>query len=314
MRVTVKTLRFMPKAWIQMWTLTRDCNVEISARGLLVDGTDDLVQEFFVVDQECSGVITKMDSEAVETLNLQLMTDGHDLQNLCVYWHSHVNMGTSPSPTDEKTFASMANGRFLWSLITNKSGAAAALAGKGVAEKDLYVRLDLFDPDNHAKDTVRRMTLHEVGYAVYYGSLVPKVWAKESLEKVRPEPAKVYAPPANQHPNKPWTPKAPLAGKGATKITDNNGNQVEIKHYGQREIRHGQNDNHRLGDWRDHEDAWPGIHRGYQMEQRRAALQDQIDPYDHEELSITNAMLEKLTLEELQEMADKYDLGGDGGE
>jgi hypothetical protein len=182
--VQTKKLLFTPKAWIQMWRLTEACDIEISALGLLLPGRDDVVQEFYVPKQKCSGVYTEMDDQSLSLLQLELINQGADTSRLRVFFHSHVNMTASPSGTDEATIDRLANGAFMWSIITNKSGAAAALAGKDPGN-NLYLRLDTYDPNSHGNNnSVYRNTVVNCSYGVLYQGTVTNKWIEESLAKV----------------------------------------------------------------------------------------------------------------------------------
>ena len=179
-----KPLYFTHKAWIQMWKLTKECPTEISAMGLLVTGTTNLVQEFFVPEQKCSGVETTMDEASLSEICMRLTTEGYDIANLCVWWHSHVNMATKPSGTDESNIDRLANGRILWSIITNKNGADRALLG-GEPGDGMYIRMDMYDPVKHDdKNSVFRMSIPDCAYGVHLGSVVSKDWVKAGLDKV----------------------------------------------------------------------------------------------------------------------------------
>lgn len=180
-----KILKFTQRAWNQMWKLTLGCEIEISALGILVEGTNDTIEEFFVPKQICSGVSTDMSDDDLMALNVQLIQQGVDLKRICCYWHSHVNMATSPSGTDEATFDRLANGRYLWSLITNKAGAALALSGKPPGD-GLYIRLDTYDPDNHANHASPfRHTLEKCDYKLVHPALEgEKEWVAAALAQV----------------------------------------------------------------------------------------------------------------------------------
>ena len=182
--VQAKTLYFTPKAWVQMWRLTAACDIEISALGLLLPGRDDVVQEFYVPKQKCSPTYTEMLDTELSEMQMALSAEGVDTSRLRVFFHSHVNMAATPSGTDEATIDRLANGAFLWSIITNKDGAAAALSGKEPG-KGFYLRLDTYDPVNHtnAKSVYRNTTLG-CSFSVLYHGLVTNKWVEESLGKV----------------------------------------------------------------------------------------------------------------------------------
>jgi len=182
--VQTKKLFFTPKAWVQMWRLTEACPIEISALGLLLPGRDDVVQEFYVPKQKCSPVYTEMLDNELSVMQMELSAMGVDTSRLRVFFHSHVNMAASPSGTDESTIDRLANGAFLWSIITNKTGAAAALTGKDPGS-NLYLRLDTYDPTNHTSATsVYRNTITNCAYSVLYQGTVTNKWIEESLAKV----------------------------------------------------------------------------------------------------------------------------------
>lgn len=181
MRHIKKTLVFTEHAWYQMHYLAEACSIEISAMGYLQEGTDNVVEGFVVPKQTCTGVSTVMDSDDLLRLQLQMQEEhGVDLSRWCVWWHSHVNMGVSPSGTDEDNIENLASGRFLWSVITNKAAAALAIQHKEV-NTGLYIRLDLFDPKEHSKHSVHRLTLDgsSLEYAVIRNNKAWRDWAKK---------------------------------------------------------------------------------------------------------------------------------------
>lgn len=99
-------------------------------------------------------------------------------------------MAASPSGTDEDTFDRLANGRFLWSIITNKAGVPAALAG-GAVGSNMYLRLDTYDPDHHANHASPfRSTFESCTYRVLIPDTVDKAWFDAALANVqRTQPA-----------------------------------------------------------------------------------------------------------------------------
>lgn len=191
-----KTLGFSAKAWVQMWTLTQKCPTEISALGLLHPTDDCLVQEFFVPKQRCDGVYTAMEDSDLAELSASLEKEGYDLSRLRVFWHSHVDMATGPSGTDLATFDRLANGAFLWSIITNKQGANKALIG-GEPGNGLMIRLDMYDPVKHEKkDSIYRNTVENCNYYVAMRGLLSSKWADAALGQIIGKPQRVFTPPA----------------------------------------------------------------------------------------------------------------------
>lgn len=194
-----RSLGFTAKAWAQMWRLTQECPTEISAMGLLHPTNDCIVQEFFVPKQRCDATYTEMDDESYAALCAKLSASGVDISRLRVFWHSHVNMGTGPSGTDLKTFERLSNGAFLWSIITNKTGAGKALFGADPGD-GVYVRLDLYDPVDHTKnDSIYRVTVEKCRCYVILSGLVGNTWIKEALGNVSPY-VRTVTPTINLYP------------------------------------------------------------------------------------------------------------------
>jgi hypothetical protein len=195
-----RVLKFTPRAWVQMWRLTRECPVEISAMGILHEADDFLVTEFFVPSQQCTGVYTEMDDKALADLSAQLTAGGHDLARMRVFWHSHVNMSTGPSGTDLKTFDRLANGGFLWSIITNKEGATKALSGQDPGN-GMMVRLDTYDPVKHDNyNSLYRNTITDCRGQVVMDGVIGSKWVKDALAQVRP----MSAPVLDTRPARQW--------------------------------------------------------------------------------------------------------------
>lgn len=181
MKADKKCLYFTTKAWVQMWSITRACDIEIQALGLLHPTKDNLVMEFYVIKQTCTPVYTDMDTTAMFELNAKLTEEGVDTSRLRVFMHSHVNMAASPSGTDEATFSRLANGAFLWSIITNKAGAELALAGRDPG-KNMYLRLDTYDPVDHKNESsIHRVTIENNDYSVLLAGAVSKTWVDAAL-------------------------------------------------------------------------------------------------------------------------------------
>jgi hypothetical protein len=105
-------------------------------------------------------------------------------------------MATSPSGTDEDNIDRFASTNGLWSVITNKPGAAEVLRGGSPADASIYIRLDLFDPENtqnHA--SYRRHTIEGCKWFVVAARSISKEWLTESLAKVTKEaPTTVVVP------------------------------------------------------------------------------------------------------------------------
>lgn len=195
-KVTSKpTVRFSQKVYQQMRALTKACDIEISAMGIIA--TDDqkkeadvkedyYVLELFVIDQECTSVSTDLDDDAFVDLIMELRDQGISSEQVCFWWHSHVNMGTSHSGTDEAQIERFDFDSVCISAITNKKG-------------DLNLRIDMFSPFRH--------TFEKCSYTVDEIDLLPDGWAKEMVEthvsskKVVPQRLNIV----KSKPTKSWT-------------------------------------------------------------------------------------------------------------
>ena len=171
-KVTSKpTVRFSQKVHQQMFALTKACGIEISAMGIVATEeqkqeagvTEDYyVLELFVIDQECTGVTTDLDDDAFIDLMMELREKGIKAEQVCFWWHSHVDMGTSHSGTDEAQIERFDFDEVCISAITNKKG-------------DLNLRIDMFKPF--------RYTFEKCPYVVDEIDMLPDGWAEEMVKK-----------------------------------------------------------------------------------------------------------------------------------
>ena len=189
-KVTGKpTVRFSQKAYQQMRQLTKECDIEISAMGIIATdaqkeewgiGEDFYVLEYFVIDQECTSVSTDLCDDAFIELVMSLRERGIKSEQIVVWWHSHVNMGVEHSGTDEAQIERFDFDTVCISPITNKSGA-------------LNVRIDLYKPIRH--------TFLKCDFVVDEINVLPENWAKEQIEEhvtkktVRPQKINVVKAP-----------------------------------------------------------------------------------------------------------------------
>jgi proteasome lid subunit RPN8/RPN11 len=123
------SVRIEPETYTQIFHATRKIDTEVTGwlavdRNKLDDGTYEYVihGDLIIPKQEVTS--TTVDVEAVD---MALMIDKHDQmypdRRLACWWHSHVNMETSPSGTDETQMYGYAQSTpFYIMLITNKKG------------------------------------------------------------------------------------------------------------------------------------------------------------------------------------------------
>ena len=107
---------------------------EVSGLGTVIPHNDGLlIQEVYLLEQQCTGCHTELDDEAVAQLLVQLDSEGIDTGTIRFWWHSHGTMQAFWSSTDTHCIAGLANDSYLVSLVTNKIG-------------DDRMRVDLFQP------------------------------------------------------------------------------------------------------------------------------------------------------------------------
>ena len=107
---------------------------EVSGLGTVVVHDDGLlIDEVYLLEQECTGSHTELDDEAIAALLVELDAQGVDTGTVRFWWHSHGTMQSFWSTTDEACIAGLSNDTFTVSLVTNKR------------RQDL-VRIDLLRP------------------------------------------------------------------------------------------------------------------------------------------------------------------------
>ena len=93
-------------AWVKIWRLIDHCPKEVGWLGIVSRmGDNYLIEDIYVPDQEVTGSETLIPPEAMAELCETLMTQGIDISKLRYWGHSHVNMGVTPSATDEDQVA-----------------------------------------------------------------------------------------------------------------------------------------------------------------------------------------------------------------
>jgi proteasome lid subunit RPN8/RPN11 len=178
--LTKPVVRFTQKAYQQMFALTDACPIEISAMGVLATkqelkewGIDEefYVLDFHVPDQECTGGSTIMETDSLSEISLDLRDKGIASEQVCVWWHSHVNMGTGHSGTDEAQIEDFHFDEVCVSIISNK-------------KKELNVRVDVFSPV--------RYSFEQCTYCVDSISILEDGWAEKMVKDHVTQPAPTY--------------------------------------------------------------------------------------------------------------------------
>ncbi len=188
MKVTgKKTLEFSKTAWDKMWGMTLRCKGEVSGLGIVDEHDPNKVIDFFIVEHVCAAASTEMDQEAVANLIADMRDKGVSPSRWRVWWHSHAAMKAFFSGTDEDNVERYASERALWSVVTNHEDARRVAAGQ--APTEMYIRVDLFDPDQPKNtNSPMRYTIEGCDWKVSPFSLVADEWFEESMKKVGEPP------------------------------------------------------------------------------------------------------------------------------
>lgn len=72
-------------------------------------------------EQDNTSASTDIDDDIINKLLTNLLQLGKNTEHLRLHWHSHANMDTFHSGTDEDNYATLSNGEFLVSLVLNKA-------------------------------------------------------------------------------------------------------------------------------------------------------------------------------------------------
>lgn len=109
------------------------CPEEISGLGTVErQGNDFLITNVFLFQQVVTNASTDLDQEDIGKLITNFIKEGKDPGKIKLWWHSHSDMESFWSITDENTIANLENG-FMISVVGSKSG-------------EFRCRLDLFSP------------------------------------------------------------------------------------------------------------------------------------------------------------------------
>jgi hypothetical protein len=116
-------------ALLKMHYLIALSSIEVGWLGTVTrEGNVFTVHDVFLVEQECHASTTELDPKAQARLVEHLLAtlgpnEGIAAANaLCLWGHSHVNMGTSPSHQDDQQMSQFADTPFAVRAIGNKSG------------------------------------------------------------------------------------------------------------------------------------------------------------------------------------------------
>jgi hypothetical protein len=92
------------------------------------------ITEIFLPEKQSnSSASTDIDDSMIHELMTQCIKENKDISKMKLHWHSHANMGTFHSGTDEDNYKTLNNGEFLVSLVINK-------------DKEVLGRIDYYKP------------------------------------------------------------------------------------------------------------------------------------------------------------------------
>ncbi len=117
---------------------------EISGLGEVIRlGNDFLIKDIYLFEQKCTSASTNLDPGDVSKFLSNYIQSGKDPSDLRLWWHSHDNMSTFWSGTDEAT-AERLGDEWMLCIVGNKN-------------LDYLVRLDLYKPIRITLDGLKFM-------------------------------------------------------------------------------------------------------------------------------------------------------------
>jgi len=125
------------RVYQKLFAYIRAVDTEISGLGLVSmqtfdDGADFIIEDLFLLDQECTVSQTTLDPNAIGELMIQLIQQGVDLGKLKLWWHSHQKMTVFWSGTDNGTISQLGQ-EWMLSIVGNHRG-------------QILARVDIYKP------------------------------------------------------------------------------------------------------------------------------------------------------------------------
>ena len=123
MQVNGFKVQIQKEVWDKIFMYARCCPQEISGLGKIEAIHNGVkIKEVFLVDQEVDPTNTNMNAKAVYEAVMVCAQKGQDTSDWGLWWHSHVNMNTFFSPTDQGTIEQLSSETPLVSICVNKAG------------------------------------------------------------------------------------------------------------------------------------------------------------------------------------------------
>lgn len=132
------------------------------------------VEDVFILEQTANAGHAEVEPQAFHRFLFEYMQGGGDQSEICFQWHSHVNGGVRPSPTDDSTVQRWTGG-FLISCIANLRG-------------EHSLRVDWYEQDIRFGFETQLRICHPSIDAELLTST-----AAEVAKLVKPKPVKTYA-------------------------------------------------------------------------------------------------------------------------
>lgn len=136
MKVNTENIRIFikPREYQKMLIWTQLAKGEVSGLGLIKEADEGfLIDEVFLLEQQCSSAGTELEEKSVCALMLELEKKGLELRELRFWWHTHGDMKVFWSSTDNQCIEGLANSGFFISMVLNK-------------EEKKLLRMDIFKP------------------------------------------------------------------------------------------------------------------------------------------------------------------------
>jgi len=134
---------FSPKAKVKLDLYIRLSDAEVSGVGCVtrLERGSFLVDDVFILEQECSYAETALDQKALVRFLEEFVAKGESPSALRLWWHSHGSFDVFWSRRDERTIRCFNTVPWLISVVGNKRG-------------EYRARLDVFDPAHLTRDGI----------------------------------------------------------------------------------------------------------------------------------------------------------------
>jgi len=209
-----------PRAFQKMQQIVDECSLEVGWFCTVnkLANADYLIDEVYLPEQEVTGTETDIPADALEETYLAILAEGKDPSTMYAWFHSHVNMGVSPSGQDETQVET-----FLQTCpvfirgIMNKQGHIKVdlyLRDEGIAYNAVPVER-YFDPLTAAeenelskliKDKVKKQVYQPVNYGFSKSrasalSTMPSVVVDNNYPLDQQEQYEGFSPRSNHYPS-----------------------------------------------------------------------------------------------------------------